>query len=98
MRALTNWRQHTSILGMANRIRPVGQATRAELARRREAVSLSQGAVAERGEVSRSVVGWIDGKAPGSVTVDTLVAYARGLGTQGWRVLRDVEEALHGEG
>jgi hypothetical protein len=29
--------------------------------------------------------------------LDTFVQYARALGTQGWRVLRDVEEGLYGE-
>lgn len=84
---------------MSTRKRPVvGQEARAELKRRRAAGNLSQRAVASRGGLSHGVVGWLDGGETGGVTVDNFVAYARGLGTQGWRVLRDVEERLYGEG
>lgn len=82
---------------MKKRERPVGQAARRELRRRREAGNLSQTQVADRMEANRGIVGWIDGTDAGGVMLDTFVAYARALGSEGWRVLRDVEEDLFGE-
>lgn len=75
----------------------LGAAARKELKSRRQAGNLSQRVVAAKGDVHHGVIGWSDGRDPGGLSLDTFVAYARGLGTQAWRVLRDVEESVYGE-
>jgi transcriptional regulator with XRE-family HTH domain len=85
------------MFSMKKRERPVGQAARKELRRRREAANLSQTAIADRMGANRGIVGWIDGADGGGVMLDTFVQYARALGTEAWRVMRDVEEDLYGE-
>lgn len=99
MRDLPKQARAPKILSMSNREKPIGPATRAALTRRRTASKLSQREVAARSGVAYGLISTIDvGRdGGGSVTVDSLVSYARGLGTNGWRVLRDVEEAIYGD-
>lgn len=98
MRDLPKQARVPNVVSMRKREPGIGQATRSELRRRRKASKLSQREVASRCGVAYGLISTIDvGREGGSVTVDSLVAYARGLGTQGWRVLRDVEEAAYGE-
>lgn len=97
MGCLTECARKIRMTSMKKRERPVGQAARAELRKRREAGNLPQTTVAERMGSNRGIVGWIDGGDPGGVMLDTFVNYARALGTDAWRVLRDVEEEMYGE-
>lgn len=84
------------MIGMSTS-KEIGQAARKELKQQRTARKLTQRGVAERGGFHHGVVGWLDGNDSGTLTLDSFVLYARGLGTQAWRVLRDVEESLFGE-
>jgi len=62
-----------------------------ELRKTRLAAGLTQEQVAVRAKVSREYVSQIE-RGKYRVTVDVLVRLCAAMGTQGWKVLRQVEE------